>query len=159
MLKNSDGRVVDKISLDRVNQLKDPEELRKVQEFYGPQAGLSPEELEKERQAKLEEIEKKREIEKESFDKKVSEGRIKLWDYKHIRLDYKGRGITQEINILDIDGERIRGWTDNFSQKEVPSLPEIFEKLGNEGWEMISHVVNQDITQNGVTLHYYNFKR
>ena len=159
MLKNSDGRVVDKISLDRVNQLKDPEELRKAQEFYGPQSGLSPEELEKERQAKLEEIEKKREIEKESFDKKVSEGRIKLWDYKHIRLDYKGRGITQEINILDIDGERIRGWTDNFSQKEVPSLPEIFEKLGNEGWEMISHVVNQDITQNGVTLHYYNFKR
>jgi len=159
LLKNSDGRVVDKILLDRVNQLKDPEELRKAQEFYGPQAGLSPEELEKERQAKLEEIEKKREIEKESFDKKVSEGRIKLWDYKHIRLDYKGRGITQEINILDIDGERIRGWTDNFSQKEVPSLPEIFEKLGNEGWEMVSHVVNQDITQNGVTLHYYNFKR
>ena len=113
----------------------------------------------KERQAKQEELEKRRQIEKESFDKKLSEGRIKQWDYKHIRLDYKGRGITQEINILDIDGERIRGWTDNFSQKEVPSLPEIFEKLGNEGWEMVSHVVNQDLTQNGVTLHYYNFKR
>ena len=53
LLKNSDGRVVDKISLDRVNQLKDPEELRKAQEIYGPQAGLSPEELEKERQANL----------------------------------------------------------------------------------------------------------
>ena len=147
-MKNSEGRVVDKISLERINQLKDPEELKKNQDFYGSQAGMSQEELEK-----------KRQIEKESFDKKLSEGRIKQWDYKHIRLDYKGRGITQEINILDIDGERIRGWTDNFSQKEVPSLPEIFEKLGNEGWEMVSHVVNQDITQNGVTLHYYNFKR
>ena len=89
----------------------------------------------------------------------MSEGRIRLWDYKHIRLDYKGRGITQEINILDIDGERIRGWTDNFSSNEVPTLPEVFEKLGNEGWEMVSHVINQDIKQTGVTLHYYNFKR
>ena len=41
---------------------------------------------------------------------------IKRWDYKHLRLDYKGRGITQEINLLDIDGERVRGWSDNFSR-------------------------------------------
>ncbi len=33
-----------------------------------------------------------------------------VWEYKHIRLDYRGRGITMEINLLDIDGERIRGW-------------------------------------------------
>lgn len=78
------------------------------------------------------------------------------WEYKHIRLDYKGRGITQEINILDIDGERIRGW--GFS-KEVPNLNEIIEKLGQENWEMVSHVVNQDNQANGVTFHYYNFKR
>ena len=38
-------------------------------------------------------------------------------------------------------------------------LPEMFSKLGSEGWEMISHVVNQDVQQNGVTFHYYNFKR
>ena len=30
LLKNSEGRVVDKISLERVNQLKDPEELKKL---------------------------------------------------------------------------------------------------------------------------------
>jgi len=24
---------------------------------------------------------------------------------------------------------------------------------------MISHVVNQDLAQNGTTMHYYNFKR
>ena len=159
LLKNSEGRVVDKISLERVNQLKDPEELKKAQDNYGPQAGMSKEELEKERQAKQEEIEKRRQIEKELFDKKLSEGRIKQWDYKHIRLDYKGRGITQEINILDIDGERLRGWSDNFSSNEVPTLPELFERLGNEGWEMISHVVNQDLKANGTTMHYYNFKR
>ncbi len=45
---------------------------------------------------------------------------MKRFEYKHIRLDYKGRGITQEINILDIDGERIRAWGDN---TEVPTLP------------------------------------
>ena len=84
---------------------------------------------------------------------------IKRWDYKHLRLDYKGRGITQEINLLDIDGDRVRGWTDNFSNKEVPSLPEILNKLGDDGWEMISHVVNQDLSANGTTMHYYNFKR
>tara|TARA_B100000579_G_scaffold100291_1_gene79754 strand:+ start:76 stop:213 length:138 start_codon:yes stop_codon:yes gene_type:complete len=33
-------------------------------------------------------------------------------------LDYKGRGVTQEINILDIDGERLRGWADILSLKE-----------------------------------------
>ena len=81
---------------------------------------------------------------------------MKLFEYKHIRLDYKGRGITQEINILDIDGERIRGW---MGSNEVPTLPEMFSKLGADGWEMVSHVVNQDVQQNGVTFHYYNFKR
>ena len=81
---------------------------------------------------------------------------MKLFEYKHIRLDYKGRGITQEINILDIDGERIRGWA---GTANVPTLPEMLSKLGSEGWEMISHVVNQDVQQNGVTFHYYNFKR
>ena len=84
---------------------------------------------------------------------------IKRWDYKHLRLDYKGRGITQEINLLDIDGERIRGWSDNFASKDVPTLPEILNKLGDDGWEMISHVVNQDLAANGTTMHYYNFKR
>ena len=78
------------------------------------------------------------------------------FEYKHIRLDYKGRGITQEINILDIDGERIRSWG---SGTEVPTLPEMFEALGKDGWEMATHAVNQDNTTNGTTFHYYNFRR
>jgi len=166
ILKTSENKLLIRIPIERVKQLQDPEELKKAQELVKPQKRISPEELEQKIRAEKEELEKKneelnriKEAEQESFNKKVSEGRIKLWDYKHIRLDYKGRGITQEINILDIDGERIRGWTDNFSSNEVPTLPEVFEKLGNEGWEMVSHVINQDIKQNGVTLHYYNFKR
>ncbi len=79
------------------------------------------------------------------------------WEYKSIRFDYKGRGITQEINLLDIDGQRIKGWFDGAD--EVPSLPEMLRALGEDGWEMISHVVNQDIKNNGVTLHYMQFKR
>ena len=166
ILKTSENKLLIRIPIERVKQLQDPEELKKAQELVKPQKRISPEELEQKIRDEKEELEKKneelnriKEAEQESFDKKMSEGRIKLWDYKHIRLDYKGRGITQEINILDIDGERIRGWTDNFSSNEVPTLPEVFEKLGNEGWEMVSHVINQDIKQNGVTLHYYNFKR
>ena len=55
------------------------------------------------------------------------------FEYKHIRLDYKGRGITQEINLLDIDGERIRGWG---GSQEVPTLPEMFEALGHlKNWK------------------------
>jgi hypothetical protein len=81
---------------------------------------------------------------------------MQRWEYKQIRLDYKGRGITQEINILDIDGQRIRGWG---ASTEVPTLPEMISNLGDDGWEMISHVVNQDNSANGVTFHYYNFKR
>ena len=81
---------------------------------------------------------------------------MQTWKYKHIRLDYKGRGITQEINLLDIDGQRVRGWLD---MKEAPTLPEMFAVLGADGWEMVSHVVNQDNETNAVMLHYYCFKR
>ena len=81
---------------------------------------------------------------------------MKTWEYKQIRLDYKDRGITQEISRLDVDGHRIRGWG---SSGEVPTLPELLAALGADGWEMVSHVVNQDNTANGVTFHYYSFKR
>ena len=78
------------------------------------------------------------------------------FEYKSIRLDFKGRGITQEINILDIDGKRVKGWS---SSANVPTLPEMLSALGEDGWELVSHVVNQDNTVNGVTFHYYTFKR
>ena len=85
---------------------------------------------------------------------------LRTYEYKHIRLDYKGRGITQEINLLDIDGERIRSWRNNFDDDViVPTLHEMLNQLGAAGWELVSHMVNQDNSSNGVTFHYYNFKR
>ena len=161
-LKNSNGKVVSRISMERVEQLKDPETLAKAIIAAQPKVQVSKEELEaegkKRKEEQQEQIEKAK-AEREALLNTFKERGIKRWDYKHMRLDYKGRGITQEINLLDIDGERVRGWTDNFSSKEVPSLPEILTKLGDDGWEMISHVVNQDLAQNGTTMHYYNFKR
>ena len=68
----------------------------------------------------------------------------------------KGRGISLEINLLDIDGARVRGWD---SSKDVPTLHEMCNALGKDGWEMVSHVVIQDNMANGTTFHFYNFKR
>jgi len=161
-LKNSNGKVVSRISMERVEQLKDPEALAKAIAAAQPKVQVSREELEAEEKKRKEEQQEqieKAKAEREALLNTFKERGIKRWDYKHIRLDYKGRGITQEINLLDIDGERVRGWSDNFSSKEVPTLPEILNKLGDDGWEMISHVVNQDLAQNGTTMHYYNFKR
>ena len=158
-LKNSNGKVVSRISMERVEQLKDPEKLEQAKEAAKPKPVIPKEELEAQAQAEREALIEKKKAEEAAFLNTLKEKGIKRWDYKHLRLDYKGRGITQEINLLDIDGERVRGWSDNFSSKEVPSLPEILNKLGNDGWEMISHVVNQDLAANGTTMHYYNFKR
>jgi len=158
-LKNSNGKVVSKISMERVEQLKDPEALAKAIAAAQPKVQVSKEELEAEAKNRKEEMIAKQKAERVELLNAMQAKGIKRWDYKHLRLDYKGRGITQEINLLDIDGERVRGWSDNFSNKEVPSLPEILNKLGDDGWEMISHVVNQDLAQNGTTMHYYNFKR
>ena len=158
-LKNSNGKVVSRISMERVEQLKDPETLEQVKEAAKPKPSIPKEELEAQAQAEREALIEKKKAEEAAFLNTLNEKGIKRWDYKHLRLDYKGRGITQEINLLDIDGERVRGWSDNFSSKEVPSLPEILNKLGDDGWEMISHVVNQDLAANGTTMHYYNFKR
>ena len=158
-LKNSNGKVVSRISMERVEQLKDPETLEQAKEAAKPKPVIPKEELEAQAQAERKALIEKKKAEEAAFLNTLKEKGIKRWDYKHLRLDYKGRGITQEINLLDIDGERVRGWSDNFSSKEVPSLPEILNKLGDDGWEMISHVVNQDLAANGTTMHYYNFKR
>ena len=145
--------------MERIEKLKDPKTLEQAKEAAKPKPVIPKEELEAQAQAEREALIKKKKAEEAAFLNTLKEKGIKRWDYKHLRLDYKGRGITQEINLLDIDGERVRGWSDNFSSKEVPSLPEILNKLGDDGWEMISHVVNQDLAANGTTMHYYNFKR
>ena len=132
ILCNSEGKTLSKIPLSRVAEILETD----------PQ------------------IKKQKESNRLAQEEKLQELRakgLKLWEYKHIRFDYKGRGISQEINLLDIDGERMKGWFTNSG--EVPTLPELFAKLGRDGWEMVNHVVNQDNVANGVTWHYYNFKR
>ena len=52
---------------------------------------------------------------------------IQTWEYKNIRFDYKGRGITQEFNILDVDGERRAGWI--FKGLKIMRLPEMLNAL------------------------------
>ena len=79
------------------------------------------------------------------------------WEYKNIRFDFIGRGITQEFNILDVDGERKKGWL--VGGMAIKTLPNMMNALGGEGWELVSHVVNQDNQANLVTLHYMTFKR
>ncbi|MFE1744090.1 hypothetical protein [Coleofasciculus sp. H7-2] len=81
----------------------------------------------------------------------------KKFEYKNIRFDFKGRGITQEINLLDIDGKRVKGWLAN--TEEVPTLPNLLNAAGVDGWELVSHSVNQDNQANAVTFHYLYFKR
>jgi hypothetical protein len=80
------------------------------------------------------------------------------WEYLSIRFDYKGRGITQEFNLLDVNGERVKGWY-NAGGKNAKTLPELMQLAGEDGWELVSHVVNQDNEMNGVTFHYMQFKR
>jgi hypothetical protein len=82
---------------------------------------------------------------------------MKKFEYKNIRFDFKGRGITQEINLLDIDGKRVKGWANNGDK--IPTLPELLNEVGQDGWELVSHTVNQDNQANAVTFHYLYFKR
>lgn len=81
----------------------------------------------------------------------------KKFEYKFIRADLKGRGITLEINLLDIDGVRVSGWGDD--KGKGFTLPALLQRLGSQGWEMVNHTVNQDNKSNLVTLHYFSFKR
>jgi len=81
------------------------------------------------------------------------------WEYKHVRFDYVGRGITQEFNILDVDGQRLKGWFGGKDNRKVTMLPELLTFFGEEGWELVNHVVNQDGRGDAVTFHYMTFKR
>ena len=117
-LRNSEGKVVSRISMERVEQLKDPEVLVKAINAAHPNVQVTREELEEEAQKRKEEMIAKQKADRDALLNAMEAKGIKRWDYKHLRLDYKGRGITQEINLLDIDGEIVRGWSDNFSSKE-----------------------------------------
>ena len=78
--------------------------------------------------------------------------------YLSVRFDYRGRGITQEFNLLDVSGQRLAGWIGE-KRETAKTLPEFLRLSGEDGWELVSHVVNQDMQANGVTWHYMQFKR
>ena len=71
-------------------------------------------------------------------------------EYLISHLDFKGRGSTQEFNLLT--------WTSE-SQQAAKPLPDFLRWTGEDGWEIGSHTVNQGIQANGVTWHYMQFKR
>lgn len=81
-----------------------------------------------------------------------------MWEYLSVRFDYRGRGITQEFNLLDVNGQRLTGWTSE-SKQGAKTLPEFLKLAGEDGWEMVSHTINQDMQANAVTWHYMQFKR
>lgn len=81
-----------------------------------------------------------------------------VWEYLSIRFDYRGRGITQEFNLLDVNGQRLTGWMSE-NRQAAKTLPEFMKLAGEDGWELVSHTINQDMQANGVTWHYMQFKR
>lgn len=124
----NDGRQVARFSLNELNAIGSSVELERVVSGVGPSA----------------------------LDLLQSDGSPKRkFEYKFIRVDLKGRGITLEINLLDIDGVRVSGWAD----EKGFTLPSLLRALGSQGWEMVNHSVNQDNKSNTVTLHYFTFKR
>ncbi len=81
---------------------------------------------------------------------------METWEYKHIRFEYQGKGVKQLIQKLYINcvREEAEGGDEN-----LPTLPELLANLGLEGWEMVSYVLGQDSSFDGVPCHYYVFKR
>lgn len=79
------------------------------------------------------------------------------WEYLSVRFDFVGRGITQEFNNLDINGERIKSWGSK-DQRVVSTLPELLSAVGDDGWELVSHDWDRD-PSTGTTWHYMHFKR
>lgn len=79
-----------------------------------------------------------------------------VWEFS-VRSDFRGRGISQEFRLLDVNGERLTGWLSE-SNQGADTLPKFLKLTGKDGWEMVSHAVNQDVQANGVTWHYTQFK-
>ena len=127
-LFSNDGRKVARYSIKELNAISSSAELERVVSGVGPSA----------------------------LDLLQSDGSPKKkFEYKFIRVDLKGRGITLEISLLDIDGVRVSRWAD----EKGFTLPSLLRALGSQGWEMVNHTVNQDNKSNTVTLHYFSFKR
>ncbi len=75
------------------------------------------------------------------------------WDYLSIRFTYKGRGITKEFALLDVDGERVSSYSGK--DEEAPaSLPELLALVGADGWELATHAFSETSG-----MHHMHFKR
>lgn len=82
---------------------------------------------------------------------------MKKWQYLSIRFTFKGRGITQEFQTLDVDGERLQAYGQD-NPRFVNTLPEFLDAVGDDGWELASHSAthNPNASQNE---HYMLFKK
>ncbi len=81
-----------------------------------------------------------------------------MWEYLWVRFNYRGRGVTQEFNLLGVNGQRLTGWTSE-SKQEIKTLPELLRLSDEDGWEMMSRTINQDMQVNGVAWRYVQLKR
>jgi hypothetical protein len=78
---------------------------------------------------------------------------MQKWEYLSVRFNYKGRGITQEFNELDINGKNvISGGSAEADTAKM--LPDFLSGLGEAGWELVNHTVEAEIG-----WHYMHFKR
>ena len=82
---------------------------------------------------------------------------MKKWSYLSVRFTFKGRGITQEFQVLDVDGERLQSYGKD-NPRFVNTLPEFLESVGDDGWEFASHTSVYNQSSSG-TEHFMLFKR
>ena len=81
------------------------------------------------------------------------------YEYLLLRYDYIGRGITGEFHFLDVNGQRL-------VKNGLAKLPdwsgsesEVFNRLGQAGWQLVNHSV-VDVPENKhITYHYAKFMR
>lgn len=80
-----------------------------------------------------------------------------MWEYLSVRFNFKGRGVTQEFNLLDSGGERLEQWASERGSA-AETLPELLVLAGEDGWELATHTVHES-QLSGETWHYMHFKR
>ena len=71
------------------------------------------------------------------------------WEYLSVRFQFKGMGVTKEFMNLAVDGSRLNP----VNRDVVNTLPELLSFAGDDGWELVTHVVMSD------SYHLMHFKR
>jgi hypothetical protein len=88
-------------------------------------------------------------------------------EFLFVRFDFVGRGRTQELNLLDINGYRLITWgkelTDPLRGKWT--LSRLLDEIGMRGWSLLTHQTEQSSGGQGaaglgaVTFHYMTFRK